>query len=140
MDGQRFYEAIYFLVTLEEPYFPVEPLYLNFVFPYVLFMTILVSGIVAAIYYNVINNITSRLGYLLYWFIFMFIAFGLSFYIAVNRVANEIYPGLDISSDGWVFGLNNIFISIILFFLFSMILKWRKISVHADHIPFRTPW
>ena len=140
MEGQRFYEAIYFLATLDPDYFIYQPYFLEFIFPSVFIFTIIVSAVVCALYYNVVNNITGRLGYLLYWFIFMIVNGGLCFYLAVNKAANVIFIDLAIEKVGWIFGFNNFLLSLIFFFIFSMVLKWKKITMHADHLPFKTPW
>ena len=69
MEGQRFYESIYYLVKMTPDYWPNAPFYLQFVFPYVFTITILVTAIITALYYNIIGNLTSRLGYHVWWFV-----------------------------------------------------------------------
>ena len=140
MEGQRFYEFIYYLVTLDANYFNFQPNYLQFIFPAVFWETLICSLVICSLYYNAINNFTARLGYTLYWFLFMLLSGGLAFYLAISKVANVLYIGLSIGSDAWIFALNNFILSCILFFLFSLIFKTRKISTYADHVPFKTPW
>lgn len=140
MEGQRFYEFIYFLVTLDANYFTFQVNYLQFIFPVVFWLTLIVNLVICALYYNLLNNFSARLGYFIYWFLFMLLAGGLAFFLAVKKVADSIYIGLSIGSDAWIFAANNFFISCIMFFLFSLVLKTRKLSMYADHVPFKTPW
>ena len=76
----------------------------------------------------------------MYWFMFAGIASVINFLIAVNRAASEIYADIDILSDAWVFGFNNVIVTLFIYFIISMGLKWKKITIHADCIPFKTPW
>jgi hypothetical protein len=140
MGGQRFYEFIYFLVKLDSNYFNLRENYLQFIFPFVFWVTFLTTLIICAVYYNVVNNFTGRLGRLRYWFIFMLLAGVVAFYSAVAKVGKVLYLGLTIGSDGWWFGVNNFILACILFFLVSLVLKTSMISRYADHVPFKTPW
>jgi len=140
MDGQRFYEFIYYFVTLDSNYIDVQDLYLEFVFPFVFSLTMIITVFILAIYYNLINNLTSRFGYLKYWLVFACLASVINFVIAVSQVGSEIYTDIDIQSDAWVFGFNNIIVTLFIYFLASMVLKWKKITIHGDCIPFKTPW
>ena len=140
MEGQRFFEFIYYLVTLDSNYFNFQLSYLQFIFPVVFWLTLIISLVVCSLYYNLINNFTAKLGYFIYWFLFMILAGGIAFYLAVSKVADSLYIGLSLGSDAWIFAANNFVIACILFFIFSLILKTRKISTYADHVPFKTPW
>jgi hypothetical protein len=140
MGEHRFLEFIYGLVKLDSNYFNLQENYIQFIFPPVFWMTFLVTLLICAFYYNVINNFTGRIGLLRYWLIFLFLAGLFDFYYAVHKVARVLYPGLTIGNDGWLFGFNNFIVGAILFFVFSMVLKTKKISIHARQLPFQTPW
>jgi hypothetical protein len=140
MDGQRFYEFIYHLVTLDSDYFGTQEIWLTNIFPSVFWVTFLCTLLICSIYYNVINNLTARLGYVSYWLLFMMLTGGVAFYLAVSKAATEIFIGVTLGSAAWLFAANNFIVACLLYFLFSLVLKTRKISTYADHVPFKTPW
>lgn len=140
MNAQRFYEVIYYLVTLDINYFNFQSNYLDFIFPHVFLWTVAVSILFTVLYYNVVGNITGRLGFIWYWLLFMGLNGVSAFFLAFGRVANYIYIGLSVGSDGWILGINNFLLSCLLFFFISFACKTRKLSRFADHIPFKTPW
>jgi hypothetical protein len=70
----------------------------------------------------------------------MMLTGGVAFYLAVSKAATEIFIGVTLGSAAWLFAANNFIVACLLYFLFSLVLKTRKISTYADHVPFKTPW
>jgi hypothetical protein len=139
---ERFYETLYFLVVAHPDYPQWAFDYLDFIFPHVFIVGILiVPTLVAAVYYNLINNLTGRLGYLIYWFIFMGIAGVLGFVIAITRAANVIYyGGVEIGPEVWILAIMNAVYAMLFYFIISLFLKAKKLTIYADFIPFITRW
>jgi hypothetical protein len=140
MNAQRFFELIYFMVVQDSNYTVGINDYLDFIFPFVFTWDIIVTLVLCGIFYSLINNMTVRLGYLIYWFLFMVLSAGLNFYIAVDKVASVLYLDKPILSDAWIFAINNALLSMLLFFIFSLVLKAKKLSINGNHLPFKTPW
>lgn len=140
MDSQRFFEIIYFIVTLDKNYIDVQTDYIDIIFPQVFLWTIIISLLTCSLFYNLINNLTGRLGYAKWWYVFMILNAVICAFLAFDIVASVIYPDVSIQSDAYSFAFNNLALSCLLFFIFSMILKIKKITIYASHIPFITPW
>jgi len=136
----RFFENFYFLLTYDSNYLNVDWMYDSLIFRPVFIYTLITSIAITVIYYNLINNLIGGLGYLRYWFVFLFITGIIGFFIAYTKVSNIIYPGVEILSDGIIYSFMNAFYSMLFYSVFSLIFKTKKISIYANHLPFKTPW
>jgi hypothetical protein len=140
MDTQGFWEFLYFPVKMDSNYFDYQLDYLDFIFPIVFLQTVLSALVMGFIFYNVLGNITIRLGSIVWWFIFMFLTAIMGFYFGFSKVSEVIYIDVDMGSDGLIFAVTNMVWAMILFFLGSLIFKFNKISTYSNHLPFVTPW
>jgi len=140
MDAQIFWEIIYFPVTLDDLYIDLQDDYLDFIFPIVTLTTLVTSGVLSAVFYNLIGNFTSRLGYKSYWFLFMVISGILGFFIAFDKIKEIIYIDEAMESDGWIFAFTNLAWAMLYFLLFSLIFKTKYFSRYSNHVPFTTKW
>jgi len=104
--------------------------YMNDVFPSVLIFNILISLIVAAIFYIVLNRINAKFNGIKHWLIFLAFNIIISFVIAYSTVKSNIDS---FESDIWLFAVNNLLLSAIFYYLFSLALK--NFSNYARKIP-----
>ncbi len=125
---------------MDSNYFDYQLDYLEFIFPIVFLQTVLSALVMGFLFYNVLGNITIRLGNLVWWFIFMFLTAILGFYFGFSKVSEVIYVDVEMGSDGLIFAVTNMVWAMILFFAGSLIFKFSKISTYANHLPFVTPW
>ena len=139
---ERFYEALYFLVSGHYEYSQWAFEYLTSVFPHAFIVGVIIApALVAAIYYNLVNNLTGYLGYSGYWYLFMGVAGFIGFLVGIVRATNVIYfDGAQIGPEAWIFAIMNGVYAMLFFFISSMVFKTKKITTYADHIPFNTPW
>jgi len=140
MDAQLFWEIIYFPVTLDDLYIDLQEDYLEYIFPIVTLSTLITSGVLSAIYYNVIGNITGRMGYKSYWFLLMILSGLAGFFIAFDKIKEIVYIDVPMESDGWIFAFTNLVWAMLYLLLFSLILKTKYFSRYSNHVPFTTKW
>ena len=140
MDLQGFWEILYFPVTMDINYFDWQLDYLEFIFPVVTLQTTVAALVIAVLYYNVLNNITDRMGNIAGWLIFMVLSGAIGFYFAFSKVGEIIYFDVEMGSDGWIFAVTNMVWAMVYYFIWSMICKFHKISVYGNMVPFTTSW
>ncbi len=136
----RIYENLYFFVTNHPDYAYYRIDFLDYVYPNSGPLTLILSLAVAAIFFNVINNVTANLGQPIYYYLFMILSGVIGFVIAFTSVINNIFIDIPVEGIGWAFALMNTFYAMLLYFLFSLICKAKKISLYANMLPFKTNW
>ncbi|MCB9018133.1 MAG: hypothetical protein H6544_05985 [Prevotellaceae bacterium] len=114
-------------------------------------LVLLISLVLSFVYYYVLNS--AKWNRWWHWLIVMFVCGIVNFYVGVQSVLadfldgnigdclmytrdenSEIISQLINESDCWMFGVANMIVSMIFFFVLSFVIKWK--STNCKHTPF----